>query len=61
MKTSESVLKELDRLLNDYKKEVEKAREGGLVSEKTAKTYTYHLENFVRWVNGDFIPGEKNR
>jgi hypothetical protein len=61
MKTSDGIIKEMDRLLDEYSKQVEAARVAGLVTPKTAKTYLLHPTNFIRWCKGEFEPGERNR
>lgn len=61
MKATANVLKVMDRLLEEYKKDVERAKQMGLVSKKTAKTYTYHPKNFIRWCYDDFLQVKKTR
>ncbi|WP_025761888.1 hypothetical protein [Dyadobacter tibetensis] len=52
-KTSESNLKEIDRLLQMYLKEIEESN----LKPLSAQMYQTQSINFVRWINGEFTPG----
>lgn len=61
MKTSNENMREIERLLSEYKKEVNEARKNGFLVDNTAKTYLLHAEHFVRWCRDDFEPGGTNK
>ena len=60
MKASKETLHELERLFSEYQKEVHLNKQNGYVTPTTAKTYLLHSGNFVKWCNGDFVPGGRN-
>ncbi|SHN52700.1 hypothetical protein SAMN04487896_0243 [Paenibacillus sp. ov031] len=55
MKVSPELIKQLNELLNAYTQDVKNA---GL-KPSAERTYLLHAENFVRWCNGDFVPGAR--
>ena len=61
MKSNESVINEMERLLKEYENEVEGKRTRGVLTDKTARTYLYHPNNFLRWCKGEFVPGQRNK
>ena len=60
MLTSYDTMKEMDRLLGEYTKTIEKLEKDGYLKPSAAKTYLLHSTNFVRWCRDDFEPGAKN-
>ena len=58
--TSANALLEIQRLLRDYETEITNKKRQGLLMENAAKTYLLHSTNFVRWIRGEFNPGERN-
>lgn len=46
--------------LKEYESEVYQAKAQGLLTENTARTYLLHVNNFVRWCEGEFVPGGQN-
>jgi len=54
-------LVELEKRLKDYEEVVYSKKREGLMASNTVKTYLTHSQNFVRWCNGEFNPGERNR
>ena len=60
MKTTQEVMREIERLYNEYEKEVYTARKSGQLMENTVKTYLLHSRNFVKWCKGLFVPGARN-
>lgn len=54
MKTSTVHLEEINRLLLDYLEEIEKSD----LKPLSAQVYQVQSKNFVRWINGEFKPGE---
>lgn len=61
MKISKELLKELEELHSQYKKEVLNAEENKLLKANTRKTYLLHNDNFIRWIKGEFQPGGRNK
>jgi len=61
MKTSNEVIKEIERLLNIYSEEVLELEKKEILKEKTAKTYLLHSKNFVRWIKEEFEPGNRKK
>jgi len=59
MRTTQEVMKEIERLYAKYENEVHLARERGYIKDNTVKTYLLHSCNFVRWCRGQFVPGAK--
>lgn len=57
IKTNKGTLAEIQRLLNEYEKEVLNLEKSKVISHNTAKTYLLHSHNFVRWCKDEFIPG----
>lgn len=51
----------MERLYRLWEEEVTAAREEGRLTEKTARTYLLHSENFLRWCRGEFEPGSRKR
>lgn len=54
-------LDEVERALEQYRELLSELEESGTLKENTRKTYLLHSENFVRWLKGEFDPGERNR
>jgi hypothetical protein len=54
---SSTALQEIIIAFQRYENEVEKSK----LQESTKRTYLLHSHNFVRWIEGDFIPGGKLR
>jgi hypothetical protein len=54
MKTNSIYLEEINRLLAEYLKEVEESD----LKPLSAQVYQVQSKNFVRWINGEFTPGE---
>ena len=61
MKTDRETIKELDRLIEEYTKEVEQAQRDGHLKDNTVRTYLLHSNNFVKWCKGEFEPGGRNK
>ncbi|QRR00993.1 hypothetical protein [Dyadobacter sandarakinus] len=54
MKTQIKYLEEINRLLADYLSEIERSE----LKPLSAQVYQVQSKNFVRWISGDFVPGE---
>jgi len=54
MKTDSIHIVEINRLLADYLQEIEKSD----LKPLSAMVYQVQSKNFVRWINGEFTPGE---
>ncbi|MCE7070411.1 hypothetical protein LZG74_08865 [Dyadobacter sp. CY327] len=54
MRTQSQYLEEINRLLADYLKEIENSD----LKPLSAQVYQVQSKNFVRWINGEFTPGE---
>ena len=52
-RVSERTLREVQEALEAFKDEVN----GAGYTPESAKTFTYHAEAFVRWLEHDFEPG----
>ncbi|MCD3202818.1 hypothetical protein [Clostridium botulinum] len=61
MKTKLEIFNEIEKLLAQYENEVNEAYNQGYLKENTKKTYLLHANNFVKWCNGNFEPGVKNK
>ncbi|SEB05305.1 hypothetical protein SAMN05421743_11457 [Thalassobacillus cyri] len=61
MKGDEEFRNQLTCIVNDYEAEVRRAQREGNLTENTAKTYLVHTSNFVKWCNGNFKPGGRNK
>ncbi|CAG5000650.1 hypothetical protein DYBT9275_02505 [Dyadobacter sp. CECT 9275] len=57
MRTEEKYLKEINRLLQLYLKEVSESN----LKPLSAQMYQTQSINFVRWINGEFTPGGNAR
>lgn len=55
MKTDNKTLNEIKRLHEQYVKEVEFSG----IKPLSIEIYKSHSKNFVRWIDGDFVPGGK--
>jgi hypothetical protein len=55
------LIEEIQKLYDEYEKEVLKAKKDGLLMDNTVRTYLLHSGNFVKWCRGDFEPGAKNK
>ena len=60
IKTTKESMREIERLFSIYEKEVHAAKDCGLLMDNTLRTYLLHSGNFVKWCNGNFVPGAKN-
>ena len=60
MRTNAKIVREVEHLLKDYQAEVTAKKRQGIIMERTAKTYLDHAGHFVRWIRGEFSPGERN-
>jgi hypothetical protein len=54
MRTQSKYLDEINRLLADYLLEIENSD----LKPLSAQVYQVQSKNFVRWINGEFTPGE---
>ncbi|MEG2917829.1 MAG: hypothetical protein RR851_07865 [Clostridium sp.] len=61
MKVSSEELKRLENLLEQYHGEVNLALDNGYLKENTVRTYLLHSSNFIKWCNGNFEPGGRNK
>ncbi len=50
MKTDSNVIREMERLLEQWKTEISQST----LKQSAQDTYVLHPNNFVRWVKGDF-------
>jgi len=57
MRISQDFIKQLEELYQNYEQEVTEKIKNGTLAKKTAETYLRHSGTFVRWCNGDFVPG----
>ena len=57
MKTESVYLEEIKRLLTDYLHEIEKSD----LKPLSAQVYQVQSINFVRWIKGEFIPGQTKK
>jgi hypothetical protein len=57
MKLSSSAMKEITVALDQYRKVVEATN----LTRTTKDTYLLHSENFVRWLEDGFEPGERKK
>ncbi|SEI73913.1 hypothetical protein SAMN04487995_1958 [Dyadobacter koreensis] len=53
MKTDENSFTEINRLLEKYMSEIESSE----LKPLAANIYLTHAKNFVRWIEGEFVPG----
>ncbi len=61
LRISRSAADEVERALELYRELLSEREQTGVLKESTRKTYLVHSENFVRWLKGEFDPGERNR
>lgn len=61
MRAEAPIINEMERLLDEYFKEIDSVRKRGLLANNTAKTYLLHSDNFVRWCKRQFEPGERKK
>ena len=61
MKTDHATILEIERLLQEYEKEVMAAEKAGYLQPKTTRTYLIHSGNFVKWCKNEFEPGGRNK
>ncbi len=60
MQTDSESLSEISRLLDMYISEIQSSE----LKPLAANIYLTHAKNFVRWIEGEFVPGgrlEKNK
>lgn len=53
MKTDKTSFTEINRLLETYMTEIESSE----LKPLAANIYLTHAKNFVRWIEGEFVPG----
>lgn len=61
MKVNEEISEKLEQLYEAYEKEVKEAEKKGYLKANTSRTYLLHSHNFIKWCNGNFEPGGKNK
>lgn len=61
MKTDASTIKEIEKLLQAYEREVMLAQDHGYLQPNTTRTYLLHSRNFVKWCKNEFEPGGRNK
>ena len=61
MKTDASTIKEIEKLLQAYEREVMLAQDHGYLQPNTTRTYLLHSRNFVKWCKNGFDPGGRNK
>ncbi len=59
-KADKEFISKLEMLFKNYAEEIKIVESEGLLKPNTSKTYLTHSENFVRWISGDFTPGDRN-
>jgi hypothetical protein len=57
MRVSANALKEIEAALLDYEREVQSSE----MTNETKHTYPLDSTNFVRWLKGEFVPGNRTR
>lgn len=57
MRTDEATIAKVERLLVEYKREVNSAP----LADSTKENYIRPVTAFVRWISGDFEPGSVNK
>ncbi len=57
MRASQDVIREIERLVDEYTRTVDQRQREGILQPNTAHTYQLHASNFVRWCKGEFDPG----
>jgi len=57
MRTQSQYLQEINRLLADYLQEIQNSD----LKPLSAQVYQVQSKNFVRWINGEFTPGDVKR
>jgi len=55
MKANTKLTEEINRLMSLYISEIEASN----LKPLTANMYITHTQNFIRWIEGDFNPGER--
>ncbi|MCF2446571.1 hypothetical protein L0657_21620 [Dyadobacter sp. CY345] len=55
MKTNLELAEEINRLMSLYINEIESSN----LKPLTANMYITHTQNFIRWIEDDFVPGER--
>ena len=61
MKVTKEMSATLENLIEKYEEEVISAQRQGYLKDNTSKTYLLHSKNFIKWCNGNFEPGGKNK
>lgn len=61
MKVDKHIFDEIEKLYQQYEKEVLEAENKGYLQANTRKTYLLHSGNFIKWCNGEFEPGGRNK
>ena len=61
MKTDASTIKEIEKFLQAYEREVMLAQDHGYLQPNTTRTYLLHSRNFVKWCKNGFDPGGRNK
>lgn len=61
MRISPQAMKEIDSAVDAYREEIENAVKTKNLKRNTADTYFPHVEQFVRWLKGDFEPGGRTK
>lgn len=61
IRMSRQAVDEVEQALERYRELLAELEQSGVLKENTRKTYLLHSENFVRWLRGEFDPGERNR
>ncbi|MFJ3386889.1 hypothetical protein [Lysinibacillus sp. NPDC086135] len=51
----------LEEKIKEYEEIVFQKEKEGLLKPSARKTYLLHANNFIRWCNGEFVPGDRNK
>lgn len=60
LRASKDFITQLENLYTAYEEEVTEKEREGLLTSSTAKTYLLHSGNFLKWCQGEFVPGQRN-
>lgn len=61
MKSNAETIVEIEKLFQQYEKEVMEAEKKGYLQANTTRTYLLHSGNFVKWCKDQFEPGGRNK
>ncbi|WFD08763.1 hypothetical protein [Tepidibacter hydrothermalis] len=57
MKTNKDTIAEIERIFDEYEKEISNLEQKSIIAPNISKTYLLYSRNFIRWCKDESVPG----